>query len=324
MKRLRNILGIALISVIFPAPNTAGELTMTETADTIRVTLRGKPVLEYIKTEKPVPDGLPAGYRRSGYIHPIYNPTGQEVTGDFPVDHAHQHGLFFAWAKATFDGEEVDFWNQLLNKGRIEHRGLLARSSSEDRVSFSARHAFVTGPEDKRTDALYETWTVTIHRTPDDYYLFDIESIQECASDKPFTNEEYHYGGMALRGNYEWYKEVDDRSIDTGDLIFITSDGKNRWEGNHTRPNWVAMTGLLNGQETSITVMGSPTNFRAPQPIRIHPNKPYFCFAPMVEGAFTIKPGMKYVSRYRYLVTSRAHDQGLVEKLWREYALSPE
>lgn len=88
------------------------ELELTETKDVIRVTLGGNPVLEYIKTEKPVPEGIEPHLRRSGYIHPVFTPTGQEITGDFPADHAHQHALFFAWVKASFDGKKVDFWNQ--------------------------------------------------------------------------------------------------------------------------------------------------------------------------------------------------------------------
>lgn len=301
-------------------PLNAGKLELAETKDSIRISSGGKPVLEYVKAEKPVPAGIDPGYRRSGYIHPVFNPAGQEVTGDFPPDHAHQHGLFFAWTKASFDGQSVDFWNQLEKKGVIEFRGVISRRQEDDKISIAVRQAYVTGPEDARTDALYETWKITVYDTPDDYFLFDVESVQECASDLPLEIDEYYYGGMAFRGSYEWFKEVGDNSINPGDLEFITSEGKDRWEGNHSRPTWVTMTGLLDGRATAVTIMGSPENFRAPQSIRIHPSKPYFCFAPMVNGAFTIKPGDKYVSKYRYLVTSKPMDRSLIEKIWEEYA----
>ena len=49
-----------------------GDLKLTETDDTIRITLRGKPVLEYVKTSRPVPSGIAKHFRRSGYIHPDY------------------------------------------------------------------------------------------------------------------------------------------------------------------------------------------------------------------------------------------------------------
>ena len=120
----------------------------------------------------------------------------------------------------------------------IEFRGVISRRQEDDKVSITVRQAYVTGPEEARTDALYETWKITVYDTPDDYFLFDVESVQECASDLPLEIDEYYYGGMAFRGSYEWFKEVGDNSINPGDLKFITSEGKDRWEGNHSRPTW--------------------------------------------------------------------------------------
>lgn len=308
---------ILLLALATPA---AAELRLKEDDDTIRISLRGKPVLEYLKTEKPVPDGMAPAYRRSGYIHPVFSPGGKEVTGDFAPDHPHQHGLFMAWTRTEFDGAKVDFWNLAKEQGRVEFREIVARDEKDDRISFSVRHAYVAGTGDKRRDVLDEAWTVTVHETPDTHFLFDIESVQECATDLPLTLPKYKYGGMAFRGNTQWVKEQDDLSIKPGDLRFLTSEGENRFDGNHTRPHWVAMTGPINGEETTIAIMGSPENFRAPQSVRIHPDKPYFCFAPMVTGGFKIEPNKPYVSRYRYLVTTGPADRNLIEKAWSEYA----
>ena len=299
---------------------SADDLNLTETDDTIRITLRGKPVLEYIKTARPVPEGVEKHFSRSGYIHPVYTPTGQEISGDYPLDHAHQHALFFAWTKSAFDGRKTDFWNQAQQLAGIEFRQIVNVTGEEKQVSFSARHAFTVGTGDRQVDALNEIWTVTVYLTPDDHFLFDIESVQECASDKPLLLEKHHYGGMAFRGNSRWLKEKEDHSINPGDLQFLTSDGNDRWDGNHTRPNWVSLSGTLDGQDVSLAVLCSPENFRAPQHVRLHPNKPYFCFAPAVAGKFKIEPGQKYVSRYRYLVTSEAANSEVINGHWRRYA----
>lgn len=313
------VLLLACASFAGMHPVFGGDLALTETDDAISITLRGKPVLEYVKTEKPVPAGIEPHFRRSGYIHPVYTPTGHEITGDFPADHAHQHALYFAWTKATFDGKEVDFWNQAKDLGRVEFREVVNLKREEQQVSFSVKHAFTVGTGDKRVDALHEIWTVTVYHTSEDHFLFDIESVQECATSKPLNMPQYHYGGMAFRGNYQWLKEKDDHSIHPGDLQVLTSEGKDRWEGNATRPNWVAFSGKIDGQEASVAVFCSPGNFRAPQPVRIHPNKPYFCSAPMVEGSFAISPGDKYTSRYRYLVTSKAANPEKIGEYWKEY-----
>jgi len=320
MKPFTTALCILLFSLSITSQVRGGELNLIETDDTIRITSRGKPVLEYVKTARPVPEGVEPHFSRSGYIHPVYTPTGQEISGDYPLDHAHQHALFFAWTKSKFDGKEIDFWNQAKQSAGIEFREVVNVSREENLVSFSVKHAFTVGTGDERVDAVHEIWTVTVHLTSDDHFLFDVESVQTCASDQPLILEEYHYGGMAFRGSDQWLKEKDERSPKAGDLEFLTDEGKDRWEGNHTRPNWVAMTGKLDAQDVSFVAYCSPENFRAPQHVRLHPNKPYFCFAPAVAGEFTIQPGQKYASRYRYLVTSEAADVSIIQRHWNEYS----
>lgn len=307
------------------SPTVKGEeLVLTETEESIRITQGVNPVLEYVKISRPVPHGLEPHFRRSGYIHPVYTPTGQELTGDYPADHAHQHAVFFAWTKSSYNGQDTDFWNQAKRLGRIEFRKVVDISREEGRVSFTAKHAFQVNTKtesgDALIDVLYEFWTVTVHKTPNDHFLFDIVSVQECATTKPLNLAKFHYGGMGFRGIDEWLTESKDRSITPGGLQFLTSEGKDRWAGNHTRPDWVAFSGRIGTKDVSAAVFCSPGNFRAPQPVRIHPNKPYFCFAPMVEGPFRISPGEKYVSSYRYLVTSKPVDENMIRQHWNRYA----
>jgi hypothetical protein len=262
--RISTIPLAAFLFSFITVPLSGEDLQLTETDDIIRVSLRGKPVLEYIKTEKPVPEGIEPHFRRSGYIHPVYTPTGQEITGDFPADHAHQHALFFAWTKATFDGKKVDFWNQAKGQGRIEFREVVELKKGERQVSFSVKHAFTVTGQEKAIDALHEIWTVTVYQTPQDHFLFDIKSVQECATAKPLILEKYHYGGMAFRGNVQWLKKENDKSIDPDGLKYLTSEGKDRLKGNHTRPNWVAFSGKLDGQDVSAAVFCSPKNCNSP------------------------------------------------------------
>ena len=60
-------------------------------------------------------------------------------------------------------------------------------------------------------------------------------------------------------------------------------------DGNHTRARWVDMHGPIGSQHAGLVVMGAMRNFRAPQTVRLHPNKPYFCFAPMALGEFKLE-----------------------------------
>ncbi len=67
------------------------------------------------------PNTLPSFYARSGFIHPLFSPSGKILTDDFPVGHAHQHGIMTAWVNAEFRRKPIDFWNQQLQTGSAKH-----------------------------------------------------------------------------------------------------------------------------------------------------------------------------------------------------------
>ncbi len=282
--------------------------------------VRGKPVLRYNHAAVESPPGLPEYYRRSGYIHPLFSPAGQVITGDFAPDHAHQHGLFFAWVNSTFEGRNIDFWNQKKQGGNVEHVAIDGTIDGPIFAQFQVtlRHSDTTSPEGP-VPVLDETWTVRAYSVAD-HFLFDVKSEQRCAGETPLTINQYHYGGMAMRGNSAWLGGAPN----AGASDFLTSEGKGRATGNHTRPDWVELFGKLDGTFCGVAVMGHPGNFRYPQPVRLHPNKPYFCFIPAVTGPFAIEPDRPYVSRFRYVVHTGRPDAEANRRVWRDYAEPPE
>jgi hypothetical protein len=61
--------------------------------------------------QKTMNDSVP-GYARNNYFHPVYDLNGQILTEDFPADHPHQRGLFWAWHQVLIDGQPVcDPWD---------------------------------------------------------------------------------------------------------------------------------------------------------------------------------------------------------------------
>src|SRR5262249_33736055 len=142
------------------------------------------------------------------------------------------------------------------------------------------RHVDLTAPAGGKA-VLNERWHVTAYGYIDSF-LIDLVSAQTCTADSPLTVGPYHYGGLAVRGHRGW--------LDPGESNFLTSDGKTRQDGNHTRPNWVELHGKIADKVAGVAILCHPDNFRAPQPVRLHPEKPYFCFAPMVLGEFQIEP----------------------------------
>ncbi|MEM6915218.1 MAG: PmoA family protein [Verrucomicrobiota bacterium] len=272
----------------------SGDLSVVETDETITIRNGESTVLVYNKA--PTADAAENDpvFTRTGYIHPVFTPSGKQITDDFAPDHPHQHGLFFAWTKTSYEGRAPEFWNEKKEAGKIHYDETVKLIEEGDEIGFVVKQRWedLKAPEAPQP-VLRETWEVLVQQR-NNYYEIEITSIQEILGDSPLTIEMNKYGGMAIRGSREWMGERD--------TLMTTSEGHGRTEGNHTRPEWVKMSGLVDGEPCGIVALQHPENFRFPQWVRLHPSKPYFVFAPMVEEPFTIEPGDTYTSRYRYLV----------------------
>lgn len=72
-----------------------------------------KPVLCYVYdviTNEAVPEKETTRRTRGCYIHPLYGLHGEVLTDDFPHDHYHHHGVFWAWPHVLIDGKHYDLW----------------------------------------------------------------------------------------------------------------------------------------------------------------------------------------------------------------------
>tara|TARA_R110002095_G_scaffold174863_2_gene152228 strand:- start:5 stop:1273 length:1269 start_codon:yes stop_codon:yes gene_type:complete len=291
-------------------------VTVTDDGTHLNVKVEDKPVLTYNHALVAAPKRDEAYYDKSGYIHPLYTPSGKIITDDFNPDHAHQHGIMFSWRKILFEGRENNGWDQKSQLGKVEHNKINSFASGPVFGSFitTIDHVDLTkksGP----VSMLKETWRVRVFAL-EDQFLFDIKSVQNCATDQPVTIDKVHYGGMTVRGHADWHAQ---HTFD-----FLTSEGKNKVTGNQSRPHWVEMYGPLAGEMAGVTVLSHPDNFRFPQPVRLHPTMPYFCFAVAASDAFAIESGKPYVSRYRYYVHDGKPSAKVDQHLWEDYAHPPE
>ena len=69
------------------------ELKTTSDDQGILVAEGDRPILFYQRATKSMDGKWP----RAGYIHPLYGLDGQTLTEDFPIDHRHHRGIFWAW-----------------------------------------------------------------------------------------------------------------------------------------------------------------------------------------------------------------------------------
>ncbi len=301
----------------------AEPLKIEESENTIMVKQYGRTVVTYNKVSPPVPKGLDKVYERSGCLHPVTSPEGRVVTQMFPADHAHQHGVFSAWVNTTFDGKPIDFWNLPGRTGRVLHERVVSNFEEREKAGFEVDllHRAVTDPA---VDVLRERWKITVHPTDGTYHCFDLETVQTALTDKPLTINKYHYGGLALRGPTRWLSDTDSDAREEPNLAreasdFVNNLGSSRAKANHQHAKWVALAGQIDGKPVSVAVLCHETNFRAPQAARIHPTKPYFCFAPCVDEAFIIDRDHPFESRYRFLVTDAKPDPEWLDRQWKAW-----
>ena len=82
-------------------------ITMEKKEDGLLILENGQKVMFY-QTE---PKNYKGEYERCNYIHPLWGLDGTLLTEDFPADHLHHRGIFWAWHQIWINGERIgDAW----------------------------------------------------------------------------------------------------------------------------------------------------------------------------------------------------------------------
>jgi len=258
-----------------------------------------KDMLVYNAAYLPSPKKDAPWFGRSGFIHPVLSPKGKTLTTPFPSDHLHQHAIMFAWTSGRIGNRKVDFWNSKRLEGKIEHVETV--SVSDSKIVVKLRHIDIKGGNQV---VLNETWEISKVDHPS-LNIFDLKSTQNCVLKDGFKVAKYHYGALCLRS--------------ISGFTALTNEGLDRIKGNHSKPTWVAFSGQVDGEDCGIAGIQHKSNFRYPQPVRIHPKMPYFCFAPMVAGEFKLEYGKPYVSKFRFVAFDGKVNAAELNKISTEF-----
>lgn len=293
-------------------------------ADSIHVFVRGAEAFTYRTVPTELPQGRPdlkPIFRRGGYIHPVLTPKGRALTDDYPVNHKHHHGIWFAWTRVDFEGRKTDFWNMGEGKGTVEFVATDATWSGPVHGGFRARHRQVDLTSGVRRTAMDETWTVRAFDLGEasGVHVFDLVVTNSCVGGVPVRLPQYRYGSIGVRGHARWN--------DPAQMGFLNSEGmtdRSKGDRAETVGRWAVMHGpLSDGAHGGMAILGHPSNVNAPQPQRIHPTEPFLCLAPQQAGDLELQPGRPIVSRYRFVAFDGHPDPVLLEQLWRDYAEPP-
>lgn len=302
-------------SVQTTAKEAKTEIVATVDAGSVSFSLHDTEIFKYNNAKTALPNNVDQVYRRGGYIHPVHTPSGMLVTNDYPSNHLHHHGIWAAWTNTRFQGRKPDFWNMGQGTGTVEPVQMDTVWAGPVMGGVKGRHRYVDLSADAPVDVLHETWETRVFAIQDEdtpYHLFELRVTQTTASDNFLTLPKYRYGGVGFRGHDQWEG--------VKNTYFLTSEGKGRLEGHGTRARWCHIGGYVDGAFAGVAILGHPDNFRAPQPMRIHPSEPFFNWAPSQTGDWTIRPGKPYEAVYRFVVMDGEPDKALINRLWDDWA----
>ena len=145
-----------------------------ENGEGFRVTEAGEKVMSYQRWHKSV-NGK---YLRANYIHPLYGLDGEILTEDFPADHPHHRGIFWAWHQVWLGDKKLgDSWAAQEFFWDIYDAKILDVDSQS-----RALQVYVNWKSPLWTDAngtkkafLKETTTIRVHRAQNDIRKIDFQ-----------------------------------------------------------------------------------------------------------------------------------------------------
>jgi hypothetical protein len=234
------------------------QIEMLPGNDGILFTENGKEVL-YYQIEPKSADGK---YSRCNYFHPIWGLNGEILSEDFPVDHLHHRGLFWAWHQVLVNGNSVgNLWELNGIEQEIAEIEFAAQPSGSGlfktevfwKSAQSLNHGII-GP------IIKEKTSVTLHPLRGNSRRIDFEiSLLALKENVQLggSNDEKGYGGFSLRMKLP------------SDVVFTGAKGIVEPNVNQVEsPGWINISGSSTdfSSRFGIAILDHQSNAGYPQP----------------------------------------------------------
>ena len=310
------------------APVTKSNTITTElTADNIVLKIGNSEILNYRKSVLYPPAGVDSAYKRSGFIHPLYSPSGNILTRISPRDHYHHFGIWNPWTKVRIGNHETDFWNIGSKQGTVRFSGINSVIDGPVYGGFIVKQDHIDFQGNKPEEiAINELWDVRTWNmepvTGLKAYIVDLTTFLSVAGTEPIVFVAYRYaGGIGFRATGEWNNK---------NSTVLTSEGLARKDADGSRARWVDINGEFRDKGNSgITFFSHPSNREYPEPMRVWPENQngvgdvYFEFCATRHKDWELHPGNLYRLKYRMLVYDGKIDKATAERLWNDFAYPP-
>lgn len=288
---------------------------VTDTGKSLEYKIGNKPVFSFNYQTIYPPLGTDTVYKRSGFIHPLRTMGGEVLTNLSPSDHYHHFGLWYAWTKTTFEGNEIDFWNLNKKQGTVRFRQFNRISD----IGFNATLDHIVYPDSSAEKvAMHEELDIKVGQSSLPGYYMDYNTTLKCAGDSPIILEVHRYGGLVIRVREDW---------NTSSAEMMTSEGLSRSKADGSHARWAYFQGKAGKGDACILILSNPSNLNHPEPLRVWDEKVNLSkgdvmwnFSPTKERPYTLKPGEVLKLSYRIYISDNTINEALAENLWEYYS----
>lgn len=293
-----------------------GEMQLVDDEKALTIKSNGKSVLSYNYTLSSLPEGVDEIFRRSGYIHPAYTPSGYVLTEIQPTDHRHHYGIWNPWTKIQYEEAIYDLWNLGSNQGTVRSKDILSRYNGSVMAGFDASLDHIIKRNGGETKIMDEIWKIKAWNVGGGF-LWDFESVLTPSTESPVLIKEYRYAGFGFRANTHWTRE---------NTEMMTSEGLTRKQIDGSRGRWIYVNGDTDSGKGGILFMDRPENYNFPEPFRIWGEDAnsvghvFVNFAPTKNKDWELKPGNTYKLLYRVMTYDGTMTPERAESLWIDFA----
>jgi hypothetical protein len=274
---------------------------------TVRLTENDKPVLAYnygvITNEKvPAKDNRRS---RACYIHPLWGLHGEVMTDDFPKDHYHHHGIFWAWPHVEIGGAAHDLWMYKDIQQRSVAR--LATETGPLAAVLGVENGWFVG--DKKA-MIERVWIEVAKATPTERVI-DLD-FTYIPVDRPITlrgAEGKSYGGLTIRFAVKNEKQA----------VITVPEGAPAQDMPEKPLPWADMTYPFIAKQPSGAAIFVPRDHPDYPPTWLTRHYGPLCLGwPGVNGK-TFPPGEPIHLRYRVWIHSGAIDAAALKAVYDAY-----
>lgn len=252
---MKKLLGLIVLLSTFGISNA--QLTMKKAEGGILIVDGDQKVLQFQAETK----SLNGEYSRCNYIHPLWGFDGQVLTEDFPADHPHHRGIFWAWHQVFIGDKQIgdpwileDFEQEVLELEFVKQQNGVVQITTE--VDWKSNKWRKSG---KQVPYLKEKANIIVYPKQANFRKIDFE-ISLLALEEGLkiggSNDEKGYSGFSVR------------MLLPDDIQFLGAKGKIEPENTAVKSDaYINISGSLgvNGKAGGIVILDNSENPGYPQ-----------------------------------------------------------